>query len=315
VSPERVHRTEHTITVRAPADALYDIIADVTRWPALFGPTVHAVRVEGDDAQERIRLWALANGTVKSWTSRRALDRAGRRVRFRQEVSSPPVASMGGEWIMQAQPGGETRVVLLHDYTAVDDDPDGAAWIATAVDRNSESELAGLKAAAERLTADGLVMSFEDTVTIAAPSSEVYDFIYRCDLWPQRLPHVAALELREEVPGVQKMVMDTRAPDGSTHRTESWRICFQASEIVYKQVVTPALMHAHTGRWLFEEVPEGTRATSRHTVVLNPDNVSVLGPDATVTDARAFVHRALSTNSTTTLNQAKDHVEAVERTA
>jgi aromatase len=318
VSQEQVHRTEHTITVAAPAEALYDIIADVSRWPALFKPTIHAIRVEGDDTEERIKLWATANGEVKSWTSRRTLDRDAKRVTFRQEISSPPVGSMGGEWIMKPQPNGDTIVVLLHDYTAVDDDPEKVAWIAKAVDRNSESELAGLKETAERLnTYDNLEFSFEDSVTIAAPPSEVYDFIYLCGLWPQRLPHVASLDLKEEVPGIQLMAMNTKAPDGSTHTTESWRVCFPSDEIVYKQTVVPKLMTAHTGQWRFEEVPEGTRATSQHTVVINPDNIAaILGPEATVADASAFVHKALSTNSTTTLRQAKGHAEAVrERTA
>jgi aromatase len=310
VSPEHVHRTEHTIEVAAPPATLYAVIADVTRWPALFSPTVHAVRVDGDDARERIRLWALAGGELKTWTSRRVLDRDAWRVGFRQEVSAPPVGSMGGEWIMRPRPGGGTLVVLKHDYTAVDDDPEKAAWIAKAVDRNSESELAGLKTAAERLEAsDDLVMSFEDAVTVEAPPAEVYDFVYRCGLWPERLPHVARLDLQEDVPGVQRMTMDTRTPDGDVHTTESWRVCFPSTEIVYKQVATPALMAAHTGRWRFEEVPGGTRAVSEHTVVIEPGRLGVLGPGTTVADARAFVRKALGANSTTTLLKAKDHAE------
>ncbi|MEV3934309.1 cyclase, partial [Streptomyces sp. NPDC053728] len=35
----------------------------------------------------------------------------------------------------------------------------------------------------------------------------------------------------------------------------------------------------------------------------------ILGPDATTQDARTYVHTALSTNSTATLNHAKDHAE------
>ena len=35
----------------------------------------------------------------------------------------------------------------------------------------------------------------------------------------------------------------------------------------------------------------------------------VLGPDATVADARAYVQGALSTNSRATLGHAKDHAE------
>src|SRR4051794_34497189 len=91
------HReTEHEITIEAPAEVVYKLIADVGNWPRLFPPTVYVDHVEklGDD--ERIRIWATANGEVKTWTSRRSLDPVGLRVDFRQEVSSPPVAAMGG---------------------------------------------------------------------------------------------------------------------------------------------------------------------------------------------------------------------------
>jgi ribosome-associated toxin RatA of RatAB toxin-antitoxin module len=318
VPEEEIHRTEHTITVAAPAGALYDLIADVTRWPAVFGPTVHAERVEGGGPTERIRLWALANDEVKTWVSRRNLDRDAYRVEFRQEVSQPPVGSMGGEWVMRPRSDDETVVVLTHDYTAIDDDPAKVDWIARAVDRNSRSELAALKAAVERRPGLGeLMFSFADSVTIGGPAPEVYDYIYQCALWPRRLPHVSRLVLDESVPGIQRMAMDTRSADGETHTTESVRLCFPTGEIVYKQTTVPKLLTAHTGRWTFEEVAEGTRATSEHTVVINPDAVpDILGAGATVADARAAVRKALGTNSTATLLRAKDHVETVrERTA
>ncbi|WP_425586060.1 hypothetical protein [Streptomyces thioluteus] len=38
-----------------------------------------------------------------------------------------------------------SRVRLLHDYRAVDDDPAGLEWIDRAVDRNSGAELAALR--------------------------------------------------------------------------------------------------------------------------------------------------------------------------
>ena len=54
--------TEHATRIGAPPDAVYRIVADVTSWPVHFPPTVHAVRLSGDDRAERIRIWALANG-------------------------------------------------------------------------------------------------------------------------------------------------------------------------------------------------------------------------------------------------------------
>ncbi|MEU0336025.1 aromatase/cyclase [Streptomyces sp. NPDC006193] len=312
---QRVEHTEHTVTVAAPAEALYGVIADVTRWPAVFGPTLHAERVAGDGSGERIRLWALANGEVKSWTSWRDLDAGAHRVAFRQEVSQPPVASMRGEWIMKPGPGGSTVVVLTHDYAAVGGDLGDAEWIGRAVDRNSRAELEALKQAVERRPGLGeLMTTFEDSVLVDAPPGQVYDFVQDCGRWPQRLPHVVRLEVREQPGGIQWMSMDTRAPDGAVHSTESVRLCFPASHIVYKQTTLPKLLAAHTGRWSFTESSGGTLATSQHTVVIDPDRIGdVLGRGATVADARAFVRRALGANSTATLRLAKEHAETARR--
>src|SRR5690242_10030856 len=127
---------EHEVTVGTPAQIPFGIIADVTAWPHLFPPTVYAERVAGDDSQERIRLWALANGGVRTWTSRRRLDPATRTISFDQEITSPPVASMSGCWTMRAQPGGDTLLRLGHTFTAVGDDPGDLDWIRQATDKN-----------------------------------------------------------------------------------------------------------------------------------------------------------------------------------
>ncbi|WP_030808070.1 aromatase/cyclase [Streptomyces sp. NRRL S-337] len=307
--PRTTHHTEHTITVAAPAHRVFDLIVDVGRWPETFPPTVHVEYVERCGTEERIRIWATANGEVKTWTSRRELDHDRLRVSFRQEVSQPPVAAMGGEWIVEAIDDARTRVRLLHDFRAVGDDPDNVEWIERAIDRNSGAELDALRTASERAEdADGLTFTFEDTVEIPGSRKDAYAFINEAGRWPERLPHVAATVLEEDVPGVQMLEMETRAPDGSTHTTRSVRVCFPDERIVYKQLRTPALMRAHIGRWLFEEDADGARITSLHTVVLNEETIpAVLGPDATVADARAFVRNALSRNSTTTMEHAAAH--------
>jgi ribosome-associated toxin RatA of RatAB toxin-antitoxin module len=310
----KVHTTEHTITATARPEHAYDVIADVTEWPHLFPPTVHAEEVERAGDEQVIRIWAFADGRVRDWRSRRWLDPAARRIRFRQEVSSPPVAFMGGEWIMR--PAGErTEVVLTHEFGAIGDDEAQAEWIAKVVDHNSGQELESVRRNAERRAADErLVLTFDDSVVVAGPAAGVYDFVYRCADWPDRLPHVARLAVTEDEHGVQVMEMDTRSPEGDVHTTRSVRVCFPDERIVYKQTTTPKIMTAHTGQWLFRPVPEGVRAISRHTVVIDPDAVTdALGPDATVEDARAAVRHALGTNSLTTLNHAKEYVEQGRR--
>lgn len=301
-----MREVEHEITVAAPAKTVYRLIADVENWPQLFDPTVHVEYVERGETTERIQIWATANGTAKTWTSRRDLDPAGLRVDFRQEVSQAPVAAMGGAWVIEPLAENECRVRLLHDYSAATEAD--LEWIDQAVDRNSKVELAALKQNVE--VPDDLLFSFDDTLEIDGSASDVYDFINEAQLWPDRLPHVARVDLEEDTVGLQTLGMDTRTKDGSTHTTKSIRVCLPHRKIVYKQIQPPALMTLHTGHWLFEERPGGVLATSRHTVRINEANIAaVLGADTGVDDARTFVRTALSANSLATLGHAKTHAE------
>ncbi|MFL6122443.1 aromatase/cyclase [Actinophytocola sp.] len=305
-------KVEHDIVVRASAEDVYRLVADVANWPRIFPPTVHVEHLERGDDEERIRIWATANGEAKTWVSRRVLDPDRLRIDFRQEVSSPPVAAMGGSWVVEPMNDGECRVRLLHDYRAVDDDPQALKWIERAVDGNSRAELNALRAGAE--LADGsadLLMSFQDSLWIDGPAERVYDFIDQAGLWADRLPHVARVDLTEPAEGLQVLEMDTKAKDGSTHTTKSVRVCFPKRRIVYKQTTLPALLSLHTGRWTFEDSEGGVLATSQHTVVLRPENIAkVLGEGAGVDRARAYVRDALGTNSKATLGHAKQYAES-----
>lgn len=307
-----IREVEHEITADAPAETVFRLIAEVANWPQIFPPTIYVEHVERGDKEERIQIWATANGEAKNWTSRRILDPENLRIDFRQEVSTPPVAAMGGTWIIEPVSATGSRIRLLHDYRAVGDDPEHLKWIDEAVDRNSRSELAALRTNVARVhAAAGLTFSFEDTVLVDGAVKDVYDFVNEAQLWSERLPHVASVRLTEETPGLQTLEMDTRAQDGSVHTTKSYRVTFPHHRIAYKQVTLPALMTLHTGYWAFDETEGGVAASSQHTVVLNTANIpKILGADATVADARSYVHRALSTNSSATLGHAKAYAEA-----
>ncbi|WP_335983954.1 MULTISPECIES: aromatase/cyclase [Streptomycetaceae] len=305
---------EHETTIAAPAATVYRLLADVRHWPQIFPPTIHVEQEDTGHGTERIRIWATANGEAKNWTSRRTLDPDALRITFRQEVSTPPVAAMGGTWIVEPLDGAAARVRLLHDYRAVGDDPESLRWIDRAVDTNSTSELAALKENVERVhaaEAQDLVFSFTDTVEVEGAAKDVFDFVNDAARWPERLPHVATVRFGEPSPGLQTLEMDTRAKDGSVHTTKSYRVAFAPDRIAYKQVTLPALMTLHTGLWTFTDTGRGTtEAGSQHTVSINTANIAaILGAQATVADARAYVHDALSTNSRATLGHAKDYAE------
>lgn len=315
MSDETVHETLHEIDVDAPAGAVFDLIADAPSWPVHFPPSVHVERLEGDDRRERLRIWATANGEIKRWTSRRVLERERLRVTYHQEKSQDPVRSMSGEW--QLQPLGEqrTRVSFTHRFTAVDDSPEQVEWIRRAIDTNTSSELAALRAGVE--DADPrLTFTFDDTLRIDGSAKDAYEFVRAADRWTERLPHVARVALTEDSPNEQILEMDTRTAEGDTHTTCSIRLCFPAERIVYKQIQTPALMAAHTGEWIFKEDGGGCEVTSRHTVRIAPDAVrEVIGEHAGVPEARTLIRDALGRNSRATLGYAAEYASGTRTAA
>ncbi|MFI2620597.1 aromatase/cyclase [Streptomyces sp. NPDC018584] len=316
VSSERVHRTAHSVEVDAGAGVVYGLISDAVQWPLYFPPNVYVERLEFDGTQERLRMWATANGEVRSWISQRVQDPQERRIEFCQTRPQAPVHTMRGSWIVEERPGGTSLLTLLHDFTVLDDRPEDVAWVTSACDSNSRAELDNVKRLAERWThLDELIFSFEDSVRVKGPAELVYDFLYRVADWPDLIPHVSRLQLTEDSPGVQVMSMDTLTADGTAHTTESVRVCFpHAGRIVYKQTVTPALMEAHTGEWSVVPDATGVTVVSSHSVVLREEAVTrVLGPAADLSTARRYVRQALGRNSTTTLELAKRHAESAIR--
>jgi aromatase len=301
--------TTHTTFVAAPPQAVYNLIADATRWPFIFSAFVHVDQLAGGPSEDRLRLWAVGNGAVRSWTTRRLLDGDDQRIRFRQEAPAAPVASMTGEWVFVPLPGSGTSVVLLHEFRAIGDDPVNTALIKQAVDRNSTAELAALKRTAElgeRLPT--LVHSFTDTLTVGAPLEPVYKFLYRAHEWPKQLSHVSRLVLDEAVPNVQTIEMDTGEPDEPQLTTRMVRVCFPYRSIVYKQTHPPQMISAHVGEWRLYPTAEGVRVIARNTVMIRPDGVATGQPGGVQRDAE-MVRDALRRSCQATLLGAKDAAE------
>jgi len=302
---------EHSIAVAAAPSAAFRVIADAVNWPIVFLPTIHLDRDDLGGGKERIHVWALANDEVKAWTSIRTLDPDRLTVQFRQEKSSPPIGSMSGEWIVEAQGDGGSLVTLLHDFSAIDDDPAALRWIADATDRNSKTELATLKAAAEQADErDSLIVQWDDSVPSTGDPEAAWEFMWNAREWPSRVPHVERMSLEEPEPNIQLMEMDTKNKDGSAHTTKSIRVGFPKRRLVYKQTTPPTLLSVHTGHFLIEDAPEGFLLTSRHTAMIKPEAIAqVLGADATVQDARDFIQSALTANSRVTMEPASAFAE------
>ncbi|WP_370964501.1 aromatase/cyclase [Amycolatopsis sp. cg9] len=299
-----MEHTTHTRVIAAPPDDVYRVVADVSRWPVVFGPTVHVHHLERDERAERFRLWAVVAGEVAAWISRRDLDPVARRIEFRQEHSRPPVAAMSGTWSFQPHGYGGTEVVLDHRFSVTD--ASARDTLVAAVDRNSTEELAALGRITELgHPVDEVIDTFSDTVVLDGELADVYEFVHRSDLWPDRLPHVARVELTEDAAGVQHMEMDTITADGTAHTTRSIRVCHPGESIAYTQLVPPAMLLGHSGHWTFRRVGRGVEATATHTVAIDPEAARAqLGEHSTLADARAYLRENLGANGRATLSHA-----------
>lgn len=294
---------ENSVVVAAPAAVVFDLLVDVSAWPQLFTSIIHAER-DVTDTGDVVQAWQLRDGErVIGTRSHRAVDPDRHRISWNDErVDGSTVTT--GQWEVTAADADAVTVTVRRELAA--DAVQDASWYEGA----DAALLAELKSALDRHEElDQLMISFEDPLFIDGDVAEVYDVLYRADLWPSKFPHVKRIDMTEDVPNVQFFDMDTVTPDGRAHTTRSVRLCFPTGKIVYKQISLPPLLTAHIGHWLFTETPEGLIASARHAATIKPSALPMLGEGTTVADARRYLRRVLSANSTSNLRIAKTQVE------
>ncbi|UQU67669.1 SRPBCC family protein [Couchioplanes caeruleus] len=298
-------RTASSTTVDAPADTVFDHIVDVAPLPHLSPTILHTEHDPVKDDEDVVQIWTVTKDEqVWSRTIRRSLDRAALRVSFVDEDADGQPTGVRGAWTLRDVSGGKTEVELAFEI-------DGEA--PESPERLEAARLDLLTtvtdAAQRRDELADLVVDFTDPLYAAGSAEDAYQILYEADKWPERLHHVARIDMTENVPNVQFFDMDTSTPDGRAHTTRSVRLCFPHYKIIYKQIGLPALLDAHTGHWRFTEDRDGLVIESRHTAVIKPSALHILGPGTTVEDARRYLRKVLSTNSMTNLRLAKQFAE------
>ncbi|HEX6970566.1 MAG TPA: SRPBCC family protein [Micromonosporaceae bacterium] len=288
------YEVEHQTIVRAPAELAYRLIADVENWSWLFPTTVHAQRLGGDDLGDRVGIWTTTDGNVNHWVALRRMDPRALTVAYRQEWSVAPVADMGGAWVFEPRGERECRVRLLHDYRAIDDDPDTLGWIAEVLDRLSTDELAAFRAGAELVAEDERrVLTFTDEITTHGAVARVYGFLRELPLWVGRVSDLMDVQVLRDADEVQ-WLRTTMAAGPDTYRSELMRVCLPPDKIGYRYLVVPPLARARTGLWRVCPEAGGARVSLRQTVVFDEPGIeAMLGPGAGLEQARDFARREL----------------------
>ncbi|MGC2997817.1 aromatase/cyclase [Streptomyces sp. G35A] len=310
---ERVHRIAHETEIAAPAGVVYGLIADAESWPLFLPPAVHVELLDFETHEERIRTWAVVDGVVRCWISRRFPDPQRRRIDFQYDPAPAPARTMRGAWRVEERGAHACRLVLCHEYGVPPDLPGEAARIGRVLAAADAAVLERLRQLAERWTElDRLVLSFEDEIRVKGPAELVYDFLYRVDDWPGVVPHVVRTELAEKEPGVQRVATDVRGSDGVARTTESVRVCFpHAGRLVHKQTLTPPMVAARTGEWQVVPDTSGVLVVCRQTVLVRAEEIEpFLGPGADLSGARRFLRAELGREALDVLGLARRHAES-----
>ncbi|MDI3409426.1 aromatase/cyclase [Streptomyces cavernicola] len=318
---ERVRRLSQAIEVDAPAGVVYTLIASAERRPLYFASNVYVERLDWYDVRgpsERLRVWALADGEVRSWTSDRVQDSARRTLSFRHDRNTEPAASTGGTASVQPLGPDRCRLTVEHALTFPDDSLEGAACLERNITATTRADLKNLRFLAERWDRlDELLLSFEESVRIEGPAERVHSFLYDVESWFKHLPHVRGVHLTEPQTGVQKVTMALDADGGTEQDITSVRLCFpHAGRIVHKETKPRKLLAAHCGEWSIVSDENGATVTSQHHVVLREQDVEqVLGPGAGLGDARRHVRAELGDETVRALHLAQEHAESAGRAA
>jgi ribosome-associated toxin RatA of RatAB toxin-antitoxin module len=158
-----LRHTEHTVTVDAPVDVVWDVVVDVEGYARIFPPTREATILDSSPTHQTVRLVVDVSGEIQTWVSRRDIDAEHRVVAYRQLDLAPLIGYMGGEWRALPVTATTTQLVLTHDFRPKDP-VDGLVagrftreqadeMLRAAVERNSVADLGAVKAEAERRTA------------------------------------------------------------------------------------------------------------------------------------------------------------------
>ncbi|MFH8224538.1 SRPBCC family protein [Streptomyces sp. NPDC018057] len=306
---QRVHSSQDTVSVDAPAGVVYGLLADAPRWPVFLPSCVHVEQMDFDGTEEQLWVWDVTADHVHASRSRRLLHPLTRSIDFELADPAWPGATSSGTWTVEPDGAARSRVTLRHERPR-----GGPAEGPDTLDADVRAQLARVREAAERWDRlDELLLSFEDSVRVEGPSELVYDFLYRVQDWTELLPHVEWTSVTEDQPGIQIAALDTcAAATGETVTVETVRLCFpHAGRIVYKETLTPELIAAHSGEWSLVPDATGTTLVSAHRVLLREEAVApLLGEGACLADARTQVREWLGRDSREALGLAKWHAES-----
>jgi aromatase len=316
-----MHLTTHSIQIDGSVEATYDVIARPERWPELFPPCRSVTLLNDSSNEQRFEITALANGTERTWTSRRVLDPKNHAIDFASTKPLSLLSSMSGRWHATALDEG-TLLSLDHEFDLTDQIPPEFAHLANrtsaldfmhrTLDTNSWQELAAIKEVVEQaaLGPSATKKVFFEAMTIAADADQALAVLQNATGGPAVLPHSRNVSVGYDDGANQEFEMTVDTPHG-VEVIRSIRHCSRGA-IRYFQPKPPPVLARHSGAWYARPLRHGCRLESWHTVELDLAGVERVWGDVESDEALERVRNAINNNSKGTMNAIAKRLEQGE---
>jgi aromatase len=301
-APDGLRTTHHQADIAAPAEVAYALVAEAASAPLVFPGTVHVEQLERNGEDERLRIWAAYGDELRTWTSHRTLRPAQRSVTFQQDAPQPPVAYMRGEWRLDPAGDDHARATLTHAFRAIDDAPQGIAWIEELAEQVSTGQLGALNRYAALGGPSGPATStFTSEATLRCDSGTACARVLSAADWAGQLPGVEHVSLRRADGDMRLLDLTVKAADGGLRTTQVALVALPGSRIAFKDMRPPEPIAAHVGIWSFEETAQGSRATVRHDVAVRYAAAGQADEAVTTAETQARARRIVLAASTAIL--------------
>lgn len=310
--------TMHAIEINGSIEKVYDLCANVLKWPEYFPPCKKAKIISEEGNVQVIEITAQSNDTEFTWQSERRLYPRSHRIDFYQSKPSPLVEYMRGTWsAIKLQEG--VLLTLEHVFEVkenveglvetVKSKEEALDFMYRSIENNSRKELASIKKIVENNDLKKNEAIFSSMIEINATAENVFNTLYNAKEWPKLLPHCKKITMLYEDGRNQEFEMTVIGAQDKIEVMRSIRHGHAPNFIEYFQPSLPPALSRHEGKWIITETVHGVTLEAWHSITLSEEGVKKLWGEIEIEKALDFVEKAIGKNSMITMQTVKSHLE------
>ena len=308
--------TMHSIEIDTEIEKVYNVCANVLKWPEYFPPCKKAKIITENGNQQLIEITAKSNEEEFTWQSERILYPKNYRIEFHQSTPGPLVKYMQGIWhvfklnrgvLLSLQHTFEVKDNVENLINNVQNKEDALQFMHQSIDSNTKQELGAIKKLLENDGLRNLEAKFTAEIDIKATAEQVFNLLYNIKDWPNILPHCEKITVLYEDGCNQEFEMTVVNAEGKSEVMRSIRHGYVNTMIEYFQPSPPPVLKQHAGKWTINETESGIHLEAWHSITLCEDGVRNVWGEIGSEKALHRVVQAITKNSMATMQTIKSY--------